>query len=59
MEWANLLGGLWCRLVLVEEVEKAYKEGLDDFSLKVLERDITTRQCWIESRAKQVAEGTI
>lgn len=56
-------GGEWCRLVpehkLNEEVEKAYKEAINDFSVKVIDNDVSTRQCWIESRAKQVAEGKL
>lgn len=44
--------GLWSRLVPVEEVEKAYKEGWSAYDFEdTLARD------WNNSRAKQIVDG--
>lgn len=48
-------GGLWCRLVPAEEVEKAYKEGSSLVNL----HPSHINSLWNHSRAKQVAEGKI
>ena len=40
-------GGLWCRLVPAEEVEKAYKEG----------HFATHEEGYYNSRARRVAQG--
>jgi hypothetical protein len=46
-------GWLWCRLVPIEEVETAYREGYEDrTSFRQLESED-----WNRSRAKRVAEG--
>lgn len=47
-------GGLWCRLVPVDEVEKAFKEAISEFE----KNEYDSLQWWWErSHARKVVEG--
>ena len=52
------LGGLWCRLVPAEEVEKAWDEGLVTDKLeKLTYAQLTRDELYLKSHAKLIAEG--
>jgi len=53
LELVSEIGGLWCRLVPAEEVEKAWWEGYKDGWHKTPDGE-----AWNNSRAKRVMEGT-
>lgn len=50
-EVADDIGGLWCRLVPAEEVEKAFREPFTFTSPETVDKR------WNKSRAKRVSEG--
>lgn len=57
VEHMGINGSLWCRLVAVEEIEKAFFEGFKAFN--DTQWPNTKRvEIWNSSRAKKVSEGT-
>lgn len=51
------MGGLWCRLVPAEEVEKAWRDGFSCGAYASRLTHITADGAFAESRAKRVMEG--
>lgn len=51
-------GGLWCRLVPAEEVERAFREAVESYYDSAYPSP-TADDLWKTSRAKRVMEGEV